>query len=689
MKVQYSKRQRYILERLLSTDVYITLDELANQLHVSSKTITREFQELDYLLATFHLKLENKRKQGYRLIGEESDIEQFRSHLQSSQIYNGAFDQLTRREKLLIECLQKRRIDKLTYFAQLFHVSEATVSKDIKAIEEWLYLNNLSFIRLQSGGLELRGDEKDIHQAKANFFNHHVKNQNLRLNDMVFDEVEYFQNLLLEDNTIMNLLNKEILFSVIKLLKNTDLISVHQVTQNSYLGLIIHLTIAIERIRQKESIEMDAGILEKMQNDPLFPQAEEFARHFESFFEIRFPREEIAYILMHLKGCRLQVSGENKIDDCDIEGDFNCSQIVEKIILQFSRGSNEDFTHDEDLFQGFMAHLKPALNRIYYGLSIRNPLLEQIKEQYSELFSLVTKACTCIRDNNGNLISEHEIGYLTLHFGAAMERKKAAMKKNVKLYVGIVCMSGIGVSVMLASTIRNMFPDLYKVIALSADQIQDEENLKYLDVIVTTLDISGIDIPVIQVSPILNQEDIEKLEQRFMEIKYIKMKTMRQVKLEEDYHTYLDFKLIEDLKAIDIHYPMRKDQLINYVIRQIDQPAFIRMECEKAVIEREKYGEVKLSDQHFVLFHASVGELKKPYLVIFRSHGSLITDNQEEVFEKGVLMLMPRPAKKMERLVMGRISHMIMNDDCFRDIVLYGDAATIYEYICVNGQHGV
>ena len=44
-------------------------------------------------------------------------------------------------------------------------------------------------------------------------------------------------------------------------LKNDTLISI---TDNAYVGLIVHLALAIERIKQGEKIEMDANFLKQL-----------------------------------------------------------------------------------------------------------------------------------------------------------------------------------------------------------------------------------------------------------------------------------------------------------------------------------------------------------------------------------------------------------------------------------------
>ncbi|PAE14520.1 hypothetical protein CHH91_19010, partial [Virgibacillus sp. 7505] len=43
---------------------------------------------------------------------------------------------------------------------------------------------------------------------------------------------------------------------------------------------------------------------------------------------------------------------------------------------------------EPSLFQGLLAHLKPALYRVRQGMKIHNPLLEKVKADYAALFAV-------------------------------------------------------------------------------------------------------------------------------------------------------------------------------------------------------------------------------------------------------------------------------------------------------------
>ena len=52
-------------------------------------------------------------------------------------------------------------------------------------------------------------------------------------------------------------------------------------------------------------------------------------------------------------------------------------------------------------------------------------MLDNIKTEYEELFELTKRACKILENDLDSLISDAEVAYLTLHFGAFMPTQKS------------------------------------------------------------------------------------------------------------------------------------------------------------------------------------------------------------------------------------------------------------------------
>ncbi len=109
--------------------------------------------------------------------------------------------------------------------------------------------------------------------------------------------------------------------------------------------------------------------------------------------------------------------------------------------------------HDKELKIGLALHVKPAISRNRYGMNLRNPMLAAIKEHYPLAFEAGIIAGLVIKEQTGIDIHENEIGYLALHFGAAIERKNR--KPAETLYH---CMRiGAGSAQLLREKLRSHF----------------------------------------------------------------------------------------------------------------------------------------------------------------------------------------------------------------------------------------
>src|SRR5699024_5484805 len=95
---------------------------------------------------------------------------------------------------------------------------------------------------------------------------------------------------------------------------------------------------------------------------------------------------------------------------------------------------------------GLGLHLKPAIKRHKYVMNFRNPMLADSKKNYPLAFEAGVIAGLSIESKIGIEINENEIGYLALHIGAAIERRK--YKSGPKRCL-IVCASGLGTAQLI------------------------------------------------------------------------------------------------------------------------------------------------------------------------------------------------------------------------------------------------
>ena len=103
-----------------------------------------------------------------------------------------------------------------------------------------------------------------------------------------------------------------------------------------------------------------------------------------------------------------------------------------------------------------------------------------------------------------------EIAYIVMHIGAALE--KSIPRDTDEIRVVIMCASGIGTAKMLSERLQREFARLRVIGEISLMDLNRLDELK-ADILITTLDlVIDCRLPVVKVSPLLNRDDIGKIE---------------------------------------------------------------------------------------------------------------------------------------------------------------------------------
>lgn len=196
----------------------------------------------------------------------------------------------------------------------------------------------------------------------------------------------------------------------------------------------------------------------------------------EEEFDVFIPEDEIGYITIHLQGARYRANTE------DVNDEF-VNEVLYEMIDVAERVFGTSFRDDSMLLSGLKTHLRPTIFRLRMGLAIRNPLINDIKDRYSALFEKCILIANVLNNKLDVDVPDDEIGYIAMHFGAAIARKNDKTKRHNIL---VVCASGIGTSRMLLSKLQ-MFPQLNIVDTVSSLRVKDFKDRDDIDLIVSTI----------------------------------------------------------------------------------------------------------------------------------------------------------------------------------------------------------
>ncbi|TRZ36257.1 PRD domain-containing protein [Niallia circulans] len=491
-----SARERLVLQFLLEDmKEDVTIKQLADIVNVSERTIHRDLKNIEDVLQAFHLKLQKKAGVGVKVIGTQGDIYQLRV-----TILKQDFTEYTPDERLIVALctlLDNKEPVKLFSLANDMGVTTATVSHDLDKLEPIIKQYDLQLVRKRGYGIELEGSEDAKRKAITSLISERFDVPEFL--KMVRDNIQKKSTNKIDSisERLLGLVHKEKIILIEGIIEEINEELPYSLADSSYVGLVVHIALAMERIQRGENITLQEDYLRELKSTKEFSFAQKIAARLERTFEVTIPDEEIGYITMHLRGAKIRYDKDIGIKDENIE----VAVIVQSLIKNV-----ENLLHtrllDETLSQGLLAHLQPALYRLKQKMRISNPLLSNIKDDYYELFKVVKKAAELTLPNQD--IPDEEIGYLVLHFGAALNSKQL----TTKLRVLIICSSGIGTSKMLAAKIGNEIPGLSEIKTASVFEMKNISLDEY-DAILSTIPIEDINRDYFVVSPILTNQELE------------------------------------------------------------------------------------------------------------------------------------------------------------------------------------
>ena len=229
-------------------------------------------------------------------------------------------------------------------------------------------------------------------------------------------------------------------------------------------------------------------------------------QHIEKRIAHPLPEDEVWFIYQYIISSGMVIEEHN---DVSVIGHMHSSDearlITHRLIATFAEMVDCDLSQDTALYDGLLIHIKPLINRLNYQIRIRNPLLEDIKGELQDVWRLTQCAVNRVISGWGErAVSDDEVGYLTVHFQAAMERQIA--RKRVLL----VCSTGIGTSHLLKSRILRAFPDWTIVGVVSAGSLPSVLT-DDIELVVSTINLPAVAMPVVYVTAFFNDADIKRV----------------------------------------------------------------------------------------------------------------------------------------------------------------------------------
>ena len=152
----------------LDNERFITSEELATSLNVSSKTIRNEIRKINADLAKYKAYIEIKPKHGCKLVVNDHELfEQYLKSISSEEenIPNNAKERVFYILQLLLTNDDWIKVEDL---CERLYVSQSSLSLNLKDVRNYLEEYNILLLSKPGYGLKIQGNEFDIRLCLAN-----------------------------------------------------------------------------------------------------------------------------------------------------------------------------------------------------------------------------------------------------------------------------------------------------------------------------------------------------------------------------------------------------------------------------------------------------------------------------------------------------------------------------------------
>jgi len=465
-------RQQFILSTVLN-EGNSNIKRLHKDLDISERTILREISSINKQLKKNSITIFNDEDMNLSISGNKENIKEIKTSLEMVPI-PWLFSKEQRQIIIICELLVNKEPLKASYFGHKFNVVMGSISLDIDSIEKRLISKNLCVIRKRSYGISIQGSEW---------------NKRNTLVELVFD-FKPFEDLLafLYDekvdqivSTFFNIVFGNQVIKLIKdILKNIDFTYLKG-NDVKYFSLFIQVLLSIVKTKNGEIIYLPNEIRQSILSSEEYKKIEYLGEVLKTN-KIGIPEDELVYLCLYLSDYKYFFNNKHLI-----ESDINYETISKEVTEEISKKIYVDIAKDEQLVKDLAQHFRQTFYMLNLGLKVINPLINQIKEHYLELYNIINNICRLIFSRYNFKIPPEEVGYITMHIAVAIQ-KQQVMLKNINVLV--VCPSGIGTARILCNKVKALFNEIGVIDVVSLHDINSVIDKNKYDLILSTVPVS-------------------------------------------------------------------------------------------------------------------------------------------------------------------------------------------------------
>ncbi len=273
---------------------------------------------------------------------------------------------------------------------------------------------------------------------------------------------------------------------------------------------------------------------------------------------------------------------------------------IKKFCKNLKIATSIDISNDDIFEKCLYNHINSIYKKMKLGINQYGVLPVDIKIKYPYAYELGKIAKKTIEEELDLKLDDEEISNIAVHVGGAIERSTHNQKKKV-FKVIIVCVSGIGTSMLIKNKLDYLFEDKIEIVKIIPAYLIDYVNALEVDFIISTVPVNCERIPVIVVSPLLNDSEIKIIE-KFMKTG----KIYKEVEIKDLFDRNLFFT--------DLQFN-KKEEVIEFLGNKLLENDIIDEDMKDSFFDREKIATTEIGNM-VALPHGANGKILKNKIAV-------------------------------------------------------------------------
>lgn len=482
-----------ILTILLDAETYITIDRIARELDVSNKTIRNELRKLDDWIVSKNLKLIKKTGSGIMVEGGIQDKFAVRKEIAEKSKVIHDYSPQSRVNSIAIKLLGSNESLRVYNLAEEFYSSRATIHKDLEKVASLLGKYKIELIRKKNHGLTVSGKERYIRTCLVDLILNDSDIKNLV--DMIIggegqpDEENLLRTLNIKTGEMRRFL---------RTIRATHNQYLEGIPLQTLVTILVMIYVTMRRYQMGSTVYLSEEFLRTLEGENFYHDVDEISARIAEEYGVNLPEIEKRYLQVYFISQSKNIGTHSSNEE-------EAKEIAEHLIRAWEKEIGRPMIHVEELKASLILHLVPAVTRFKHGIQVENPILSDIKKVHKHTFEIVSKSVGFIESKYDCMVTEEELGFLTLHLALELDK----MKKPLNTV--LVSHMGVGTSKLLHERLTNQIPEIRISSQETYYSIYDLD-LSDVDLVISTIELK---LPkekhVIYINPLIYDNDVMKI----------------------------------------------------------------------------------------------------------------------------------------------------------------------------------